>query len=633
MLTARQLKIIRTIINNPGIHGKDLADQLHVSSRTVRNEITFVNDVSNCTLISSSSKKGYRINEMHLDKVQMLLKEENENVELAENRIYKIIGYIVFYEDCSIYELAEFLGLSESVIRKEIQKVLSFVKNNYNVTLFKVEKETCILLLDEMEIRELLFKIVKDTVLENKDSICDVLFLLLNDSWLMNYYESTKEDILKISNAEQVYLSENDLSIFAGCILVCRARNLNGYVLEEDQEVGFEDLCVRIITKLYMNMSYLEKTDVSILYNLLHTFKFSKADEIPEITEFSKVVFDEFCNEVFDKYSINLKESESLSKKMLLHIEFMNRRVIGGYELKNPIVNDVKTKFPFAFEISMMIVPILFKYKRVYVTEDEISYLTVYVAHFLENENSKLKTVIVTSHRHSVKHLLTNWLDMYFKNQLEVISIVDKNECNQIDFNNVDLVITLDSFIILEDVEIFRLDKLPEIKDIEKLNNIIHIIRMNRRVLKILNTYIKKEDVIVYDYADSISEVLNDLSVRLENRGCIEKAKDLLNDVLLREKNYPTNIGASIMVPHALFTFAKKTGIEVALLKNPVLHHEANIQIVFLLALEKQRNDDMNWLFQFFNQIVSHRKYMSQLLHSSDSEEFIKNLQSFKLLE
>ena len=74
----------------------------------------------------------------------------------------------------------------------------------------------------------------------------------------------------------------------------------------------------------------------------------------------------------------------------------------------------------------MMIVPILFKYKRVYVTEDEISYLTVYVAQFLENENVKLKTIVVTSQRHSVKQLLTQWLEMYFKNQIEIVNIINK---------------------------------------------------------------------------------------------------------------------------------------------------------------------------------------------------------------
>ena len=356
-------------------------------------------------------------------------------------------------------------------------------------------------------------------------------------------------------------------------------------------------------------------------------------DEVPEITDFTVLVYDEFCNEVFDKYSINLKESEALSSKMLLHIEFMNRRVIGGYELKNPIVDDVKTKFPFAFEISMMIVPILFKYKRVYVTEDEISYLTVYVAQFLENENVKLKTIVVTSQRHSVKQLLTQWLEMYFKNQIAIVDIINKEALKKMDLTSIDLVITLDSFLILKGVEVFSMDKLPEIKDIERLNSMIHMIRMNKRVSKILDCYIQKEHVKVYPDTKELPELLLEMSKKLHESGFISDTKGFYEDVLLREKNYPTNLGSQMMVPHALFTFADKTGIEVALLKKTFEHHGNQVQLVFLLALEKKRNDEMNLLFQFFNQIVSHKKYMHQLLQSEDSDAFIKNLYSFKLLE
>ena len=42
MLTARQLKIIKLIMNNPGIHGKEISENLNVSTRTIRNEITFI---------------------------------------------------------------------------------------------------------------------------------------------------------------------------------------------------------------------------------------------------------------------------------------------------------------------------------------------------------------------------------------------------------------------------------------------------------------------------------------------------------------------------------------------------------------------------------------------------------------
>lgn len=633
MLTARQLKIIKLIMNNPGIHGKEISENLNVSTRTIRSEITFMNDVTNCILIRSSTKQGYMINDEHLGIIRNIVNQDNENVDLAVYRIYKIIGKILFFEDCSIYDLSELLGLSDSVIRKEINKVIQFLLKNYNVELFKLKKDECVILLEESEIRELLFKIVKDTALENPDALMDILYMLLSDSWVMKYYKSTKEDVIKIMNGEQVYLSETDLSIFAACILICRVRNLNGYNLEDNQISSPDDLSTRVITKLCMQSSYLEQADIPILYNLLHTVRMKSTDEVPEITDFTVLVFDEFCNEVFDKYSINLKESEALSSKMLLHIEFMNRRVIGGYELKNPIVDDVKTKFPFAFEISMMIVPILFKYKRVYVTEDEISYLTVYVAQFLENENVKLKTIVVTSQRHSVKQLLTQWLEMYFKNQIAIVDIINKEALKKMDLTSIDLVITLDSFLILKDVEVFSMDKLPEIKDIERLNSMIHMIRMNKRVSKILDCYIQKEHVKVYTDTTELSELLQEMSQKLHESGFISDTKGFYEDVLLREKNYPTNLGSQMMVPHALFTFADKTGIEVALLKKPFEHHGNQVQLVFLLALEKKRNDEINLLFQFFNQIVSHKKYMHALLQSEDSDAFIKNLYSFKLLE
>lgn len=239
----------------------------------------------------------------------------------------------------------------------------------------------------------------------------------------------------------------------------------------------------------------------------------------------------------------------------------------------------------------------------------------------------------MTNQRHSVKHLLTQWLEMYFKNQIAIVDIVNKEVLKKMDLTSIDLVITLDSFLVLKNVEVFSMDKLPEIKDIERLNSIIHMIRLNKRVSKILDRYIQKEHVTVYQDTMDLSDILLELSKNLHESGSISDTEGFYEDVLLREKNYPTNLGPQMMVPHALFTFADKTGIEVALLKKPFEHHGNQVQLVFLLALEKKRNDEMNLLFQFFNQIVSHKKYMHQLLQSEDSDAFIKNLYSFKLLE
>ena len=65
-------------MNNPGIHGKEISENLNVSTRTIRNEITFMNDVTNCILIRSSTKQGYMINDEHLDIIHNIVNQDNE---------------------------------------------------------------------------------------------------------------------------------------------------------------------------------------------------------------------------------------------------------------------------------------------------------------------------------------------------------------------------------------------------------------------------------------------------------------------------------------------------------------------------------------------------------------------------
>lgn len=77
-------------MNNPGIHGKEISENLNVSTRTIRSEITFMNDVTNCILIRSSTKQGYMINDEHLDIIRNIVNQDNENVDLAVYRIYKL---------------------------------------------------------------------------------------------------------------------------------------------------------------------------------------------------------------------------------------------------------------------------------------------------------------------------------------------------------------------------------------------------------------------------------------------------------------------------------------------------------------------------------------------------------------
>ena len=92
--------------------------------------------------------------------------------------------------------------------------------------------------------------------------------------------------------------------------------------------------------------------------------------------------------------------------------------------------------------------------------------------------------------------------------------------------------------------------------------------------------------------------------------------------MLQREVNYPTFIGDWFMLPHPLVTFAKKTAIGVAVLKQPLKLQEKEIHLIFLLAMERKQNDQIGVLFEFFRHIALEKSAIRKLAAVETEEEF-----------
>ena len=528
MLTKRQQRILQQILSKPGIRGKEIADLFKISARTIRTEISNINKSENCLLITSSVKTGYVIHEDYQDLAYQLVSQDLEVEDSPENRMYRIIGTILFDEECTLFDLSDCLMLSMSATKKEVNRTLQVLQQVYNCTLFNIKKEVCILCLDENKIRDVLLRMVKDALFQQENQSQTILQLLLDDSYILQETEYVKQEMMSILHRFDIKLTDMDFMVLLYGIQICRARNSMGFALEssiEDVEETIQTIC--------LSLSYLQNEDVSFLSKLYHTFKIAKTNLKSEISEFSNIVFNEFCQEIFDKYSIDLNESRELAQNMLIHIEYMNRRVLSGYELSNPLLDEVKHKYPFSFEISMMIVPIIFKYKRIYVKEDEVSYLSIYVEHFLENINTRIKTIVVTSQRHNVKNMLLQWLEQYFKNQLEVVRVMSRFSMNMMDFSHIELIVSMNDCLPVEGVETYMISGLPDLEDVAKLDRLIHRIKMNKRVIHLLSEFIPENNIHIYNEAISLENCLYDVSKKLEEKQCIDDATSFCEDLIL----------------------------------------------------------------------------------------------------
>ena len=99
-------------------------------------------------------------------------------------------------------------------------------------------------------------------------------------------------------------------------------------------------------------------------------------------TEVDEIV-EEFTLQMEAKYNMDFTQIPSLFENFKIHLQFTIKRLLIDYQLTNPLLQEVKVKYAFAYEITMLIVPIIHERYGLYLSEDEISFLTMYVMPFL----------------------------------------------------------------------------------------------------------------------------------------------------------------------------------------------------------------------------------------------------------
>lgn len=629
MLTRRQLKILNIIHSaEVGIRADSIARFLGLSSRTIRNEIKEIHKTLQLEVIESSKTSGYRIVVEHYDKISQLLSQADSLEE--ENRKEILLPLLLKQDKQSIFDLAEQLYLSESSIYKDLHDLSDELERKYDIKLFEISHNEVQIINIEHKIREFLFRYLKDLSFQSTRKVnyfLENMFCVAIDESLYQKIQNVLENSIKIY---QLKINEQNLRTLVSCLYLCILRNRQGHFLKK-QRVKEENLQTYFLFLVQQELQEIREEDIVLLEPLTYTFRLGD-HFVNELNDFTKLVFDEFANDVFEKYSIDIQESSLDSDSLLIHLEYMIRRLETHYELNNPLKSEIKKKYPFSYEIAMLMVPILFRYKKVYLKDDEIAYVAIYVEQFLERNPHKLNVLVISSERHSIKTKVNKWIESTFLNQINLVGCENSNFIKNINKEEVDLLIFVGTPMFVEDLESVQISPFPDLSDTIRIQEKLHKIMTNRRMHKVLSRYIKKEHIHFYG-DNSIEEVLQKLVEQVSRNGSLEDKNKFIEDILSREKYYPTNLGDLFMIPHALMTYSNQNRIEIGILNKPIHYHGSHIRMMFLLCIQRKRDDQLNQIFQYFHQIASNHEYENRLAMSKDANEFLENIFNLKLIK
>lgn len=586
-LSARALAIIEILkkLSHP-VSSLALSEEIGCSTKTIQSEIKDINKQLKDTKIVSIRGVGYKLEgKIEVDKCS---NNNIGNIDRIEFIIKTMLNLNLKKESSiKIEELADTMFISVSSVKNDLKEVKEIL-NKYNVNIVSKHKYGLGVEATEDEIVKCIVDLCSRR--DNELSLNDFLSEDINN----NTFE-LKNEILKSLNNIDLILSD----------------------------IEFKNLCSTIFVKLSRsNYSSYEK----FIEEYIKSYKIKREAIMNDDINKEKIIkaIGDFCKNLKLATAIDISKDEFFIECLYNHINNLIKKEKLGISNYSVVNNEVKIKYPYAYELAKIAKKTIEKELDLKIEEDEVSNIAVHVGGAVERYSSSKKikvfrVIIVCASGAGTSMLINTKLQKIFKDRIEIIKIIPSYLIDYINILDVDFLIStmpLDyNKIPVINVSPFLTEK--EIKIIEKF----------------MDTGYVYEDVNIRDFFDrdlffydldlkNKEEILEFMSDSLLKKDIIDL--EMKNSYFEREKIATTEIGNFVAMPHGAKGNIKENKIVVAILKEPIDWEYGKVRLVIMLALNSEKILDYEQVFSsIYNRLNTTSKVIN-ICENKSYEKFIK---------
>ncbi|WP_172397804.1 BglG family transcription antiterminator [Gilliamella apicola] len=615
---------------------KDIASTINVSERTIRTDISNLNDylINKNAKIKLIRQKGYILDcedeKKIIDWWGNFNKTEGYSLlgSLKERQNYLFALLLNELKYYSVYELMEHLCISKNTLYmylKNIRKTLS----NYNLKLinntntgFKVigtEYDKRKAILDLFLINDLQSYLVGFTDLEK-------LFLTNIDLDLLKTLESKHLYSLQLLDSD--FYHKNIISTIALAI----ARVKEGLTINEIS-IEVPKLMDHALDAIYLFLKEIENSfSITLPINEINYFILTLSINVPRLIKNPKnhpsessIIVDELLTSIYETSNLNWTKDKILFEDLVNHIENFIKISSIDKERKNPILSTIINSFPFAYSLSLTHLGVIGKKYNIFFSEDEVGYIALHIAGAIERHKAKtqqLNVIIVCGGGFAMSKIIESKINKKFPNKFNIKKTYSYAEFQLSNISDIDLTITTLPFT-QENTPTVYIDMSNIDKAIDDLKYYLTDDQINNNVMQLFNP----ENFYYFD-TDKLSkkDLLVKMAVDLEKQNIV--SADFVSSVLERESLQTTLINDVIAIPHSMTMIANRSRVSVAIFPNGIQwEKDKKCNFIFLLAISKTDNEITDNLYDLILNLIDDKAMTKQLLKAYTFHEF-KNLLS-----
>jgi lichenan operon transcriptional antiterminator len=597
----RERQTLKILLNRKSVTGNEFSDIFNISSRTIRTDIKNINHLLKDygIEISSNTNLGYFLDLVESKKSELIriLEKENDSYKSEpEYRQKRLIMKLIQSNYVDLNDMANELYISLSSVHQDVKTLehIIFV-NNINLVLSKQGNTISI-----QSNKENMIRLGLALLLVDQFSDFDLSILQDLDDQMISF-KLINRIIYKSLNGNKNLLGEHDLVFLTTYLFVTCSRILRMYKLTpETFDEGTNNQTVETILKELektFNLSF-NKVEKEIIQKIYRSFS-STNNMTNENGELYHDIL-KICGNIDIIYGTRFINDQQLLSGIVNHINSYFSKAELNINFTEETVKEIKTIYPFAFNISMYFAHELEKLRSCrdyHFGENEIAFISVHIQASLERNmmNRKLNTVIIGSFGIGTTKLLETQIKKEFSN-LEILASIAFYATDMIDYDAIDLVISTAPIKIKKQIPCIVVE--VPLKD-ESIQAIKRVLQSKYYWSREIYPIIIEIPVTIYSESSALDFIETSLQ-RIEG-----KSTKFKQSFEAREKSLTTNIGRGIAMPHALFDEHFNYHLYFFYQKQGVQWGNSKVNLIASILITSEVREYMNDYMKLINSIYS----------------------------
>ncbi len=622
MLDGKDIKLIDVIEAHPDIEPSDLAERFSVSDRSVRTYVRKTNEaLGGCAQIEKRRGGGYSLRVINASAFAAMKARDARAGEEAvpttpEARVDYLLNDLLSRADwITVDDLASILFVSRNVITTDLKQVAATLRR-FDLDLEKRPHYGIRVTGPEMSRRLCLANLTLNGIVGEGGSPAvplDVIAHCVSDA--------LSEENFQINSAAYqnllVHIAVAVERIRANCYVPMEPEYLDK--LRATAEYALAGKVARAVQdKLDVELPEEEVGYIAIHLASKQTLYTPGSEDDCNLVISDDVwnVVSRMLEMVWNAFHFDFRTDLELRMNLARHIVPLSVRLRYRMHINNPLLSDIKQRFPVAYSMALESSCILAEEYGNTLSEDEVGYIALAFALAIERQKSERprKNILVVCASGQGSARLLEWrYRQEFGTWLDRIETCDVAHVPSRDLTGIDYVFTT---VPLECKLPVPVREVKYFLDDEDVNSVRRILSGEAAAAAPLAAHFDERLFMGPLRAKDKGEVLDALCERVAEVHDVPANFRAL--VERREELAQTCFGNMVAMPHPVTPVTDSTFVAVAVLEQPVIWNHQDVQAVFLVSVSAQRNKKLDTFYRSMARLLTSREAIQKLVSNPD---------------